>query len=294
MAHIPLTSVLPLLVFLLADVPRKLLNPNSIFTFPILFVLDAILSTIYRIHGRQSIEPPSRKLIAGPVDLETPAVVETISLDGPPIPPTNPITNTTSSSPTLSPSFCNSFSATLDQGFTEEPESIDCRAPWDNTPVANTVQGCQDNLCPLPVFSSFSPTPTHSKSTPVVSLGSRRRQQQLPSLEPLQLDFFGPLSPPSLSPSMSVCSSISSASVDSPIPVVPRRRLSRVEHVVRLIETAELKASASTPTTSLRQRGQSISSFDSPRPKPIRNRTFGFKPIKGAWEKRIQDTASIK
>ncbi|KAL0075700.1 hypothetical protein J3Q64DRAFT_1769162 [Phycomyces blakesleeanus] len=331
MARIPLTSVLPLLVFLLADVPRKLLNPDSIFTFPILFVLDAILSTIYKIHGPQSIEPTNRKLIAGPdaADIAVSALGDTECLKDTPLeiflglednnndnnnndnnnstPSTHPFTNTiannsNSSSPTLSPlSFTSSspFSTTISKNFiTDEPESMDCRAPWDDTPVANTVEGCQDNLCPLPDFSSFSPTPTHSRSTPV-SLGNRRRQRQLPPLEPLELDFFGPLSPPSLSPSMSVCSSISSASIDSVIPILARRRPSRVEHVVRLIEKGELKASASTPTTSttsgVRPRGQSVSSLDSStRPKPIRNRTFGFKPIKGVWEKRIQDTASIK
>ncbi|KAF7728655.1 hypothetical protein EC973_005692 [Apophysomyces ossiformis] len=140
-------------------------------------------------------------------------------------------------------------------------------------------------VCEPDLFFRRMPTPTASVSTPIMG---RRRAHPLPD----RLDFSFTNMPltPILSPSLSVCSSTSGSSVSTELETLARRRHSRVEDMVRQFETV---SSSTGP-----QRRYSISCDARPlaqSPKPnIRNRTFGFQPVVGTWEKRIADARKLE
>ncbi|KAI7879016.1 hypothetical protein K492DRAFT_208573 [Lichtheimia hyalospora FSU 10163] len=125
------------------------------------------------------------------------------------------------------------------------------------------------------------PTPIMSFSTPVQQQHRRYYFRDEPS----------PMSPPALSPSLSV-SSIGSTSAYE-YDLVRLRRSSRVEEMIRQFDHGN-NSNHPSPTMH-HQRRNSVgcgptTSISSSRPY-IKSRTFGFKPIVGVWEKRIAETA---
>lgn len=122
------------------------------------------------------------------------------------------------------------------------------------------------------------PTPIMSFSTPVQQQHRRYYFRDEPS----------PMSPPALSPSLSV-SSIGSASAYE-LDLVRLRRSSRVEEMIRQFDSG-----TSMQHHHHHQRRNSVgcgptASVSSSKPY-IKSRTFGFKPIISVWENRIAETA---
>lgn len=118
------------------------------------------------------------------------------------------------------------------------------------------------------------PTPIMSFSTPVQQHHRRYYFRDEPS----------PISPPALSPSLSV-SSIGSTSAYE-YDLIRLRRSSRVEEMIRQFDPPMQQQQ--------HQRRNSVGCGPtaSTSTKPfIKSRTFGFKPIVGVWEKRIAETA---
>ncbi|KAI9269167.1 hypothetical protein BDA99DRAFT_503709, partial [Phascolomyces articulosus] len=142
--------------------------------------------------------------------------------------------------------------------------------------------GEMDALPPLPqqhsISSSsitFSPRPTLSFSTPL------RRHT---------IDEWMPSTPPPvLSPSLSTTSSTTSSTMDNDLLRLRLRRSSHVEEMVKQFDRPGMKK----PHHRRYSIGGTIDekvnkkSYHGTRPY-IRNRTFGFKPIIGVWEKRIE------
>lgn len=119
------------------------------------------------------------------------------------------------------------------------------------------------------------PTPIMSFSTPVQQQHRRYYFRDEPS----------PMSPPALSPSLSV-SSIGSTSAYE-LDLVRLRRSSRVEEMIRQFDSGS--------PMQHHQRRNSVgcgptASVSSSKPY-IKSRTFGFKPIISVWENRIAETA---
>ncbi|KAG0192852.1 hypothetical protein DFQ28_007462 [Apophysomyces sp. BC1034] len=158
--------------------------------------------------------------------------------------------------------------------------------PFQVNPTLPTVdEDNEDNtqVWESDLFFRRAPTPTASISTPIMG---RRRAHPLP--ERLDCSFSNMPFTPVLSPSLSVCSSTSGSSVSTELETLARRRHSRVEDMVRQFETVPLGP----------RRRYSIACDANPlmqSPKPnIRNRTFGFQPVVGTWEKRIADARNAK
>ncbi|KAG2225992.1 hypothetical protein INT45_002458 [Circinella minor] len=139
-----------------------------------------------------------------------------------------------------------------------------------------------DVLPPLPQTSlssiNFSPHPTLSFSTP-----SRRHT----------IDEWMPSTPPPiLSPSLSTTSSTTSSvtQMDHDLLRLRLRRSSRVEEMVKQFDRPRNKHHRrySIGTTDEKMNKKSSYHERTTKPAIIRKRTFGFKPIIGVWEKRIE------
>ncbi|KAI7860278.1 hypothetical protein BDC45DRAFT_494053 [Circinella umbellata] len=139
-----------------------------------------------------------------------------------------------------------------------------------------------DVLPPLPQTSlssiNFSPHPTLSFSTP-----SRRHT----------IDEWMPSTPPPiLSPSLSTTSSTTSSvtQMDCDLLRLRLRRSSRVEEMVKQFDRPRNKHHRrySIGTTDEKMNKKSSYHERTTKPAIIRKRTFGFKPIIGVWEKRIE------
>lgn len=129
------------------------------------------------------------------------------------------------------------------------------------------------------------PTPIMSFSTPVHQHHPRRYYFR---------DEPSPISPPALSPSLSV-SSIGSTSAYE-YDLVRLRRSSRVEEMIRQFDGGCSSSQPSSPMQHQRRNsvgcGPTATSSLSSSTRPlIKSRTFGFKPIVGVWEQRIAETA---
>lgn len=122
------------------------------------------------------------------------------------------------------------------------------------------------------------PTPIMSFSTPVQQHHRRYYFRDEPS----------PISPPALSPSLSV-SSIGSTSAYE-YDLVRLRRSSRVEEMIRQFDPPMQQQQQHQRRNSVGCGPTASSVSTSTRPF-IKSRTFGFKPIVGVWEKRIAETA---
>ena len=180
--------------------------------------------------------------------------------------------------------LCQTQGMTLLQRRLQEKDSNNC-----NSETAAVVQEQEqeymdelDALPPLPQTSlpsvSFSPRPTLSFSTPL------RRHT---------IDEWMPSTPPPiLSPSLSTTSSTTSSvtQMDHDLLRLRLRRSSHVEEMVKQFDRPRNRHHRrySIGTTDEKMNKKSSYHETTTKPAIIRKRTFGFKPIIGVWEKRIE------